>query len=239
MKRRMPKLLAHHAVVGEDAEVRVGADIPAVPAVLEGVGIPIASALAGGATAYFFKGGVLWTLGGAVVGFLVGIWIDGILMSDQGSSTPTQQPQSPPPQSPPQKGGTVLAPGVLHPIGSDIGTKEPTLGKNTHTLTASDIDGTPSTFAAIAGYPSVEAFVADQGGKLTMVNIPPPTPGDTAMALAYLDDKSIFVTPSPMDPTVMLYHRVTPWAAGIVVNTVSNVAVGLIRRHPHTMRKAA
>lgn len=107
-----------------------------------------------------------------------------------------------------------------HPGGGDIGTKEPTLGGNLYALTAADVALKPTAFALRAGYTSVSAFLANQGGKISAQNAPDPTTDP-----AVLTDPSVYAEPSPLNPALMLYHRVVPWKAGLLVVTLVPIAV--------------
>jgi hypothetical protein len=122
----------------------------------------------------------------------------------------------------------------------DVGTEVPPSGGNLYALTAADIASKPTAFALRAGYPSVEAFIANQGGKLTAENATPPAaPADASDIKGFLawvdamktftDDAAIYATDSPLSPDpshpVVLYHRIVPWTAGTVVVTLSPIAV--------------
>lgn len=92
---------------------------------------------------------------------------------------------------------------AAHPSG-DVGTYAGSKGF-AHVMTMDDIGEGPDAFAKRAGYSSVEEFVANQNGNLTIGNA-----GDTLGA-------SNFDTPSPLDPSVTLHQKVSPWSAGMSV----------------------
>jgi hypothetical protein len=125
----------------------------------------------------------------------------------------------------------------------DVGTHVTSSGGNLYTLTAEDIAEGPMKFATAAGYDSVLAFITDQEGALKMENVAPPSskpfdplhPDPEAIAALeeILSDPAVFVTTSPLNKDLLLYHRLVPWKAGMEVHTLATVST------PKTISPAA
>lgn len=108
-----------------------------------------------------------------------------------------------------------------HDIGSYSGSKG-----FSHVMTMDDISEGPDAFAKRAGYDSVEAFVANQNGNLTIGNA-----GDTIGA-------ANFDTPSPLDPSVTLHQKVSPWSVGMTVMVYMDPGAPLVGMAPSLLLTA-